>query len=673
MDKKQYKKFINSGESVYFMAHQSSLIDWHQWGQEAMEKARNENKLLFLHIGYIACHWCINKTSSSLEHNADIANFLNKNFVPVLIDRDERPDLERYYANLIQEVDQFSNWPIICFTLYDGTPVFGTVYLNPGQLLEIAEDVHKSFTEDPFNVLEVAESLGASFSPVENFSKKDTCAFSEKDLHIIVEPWKRKFDKKNGGTLYSPKYPLVIGKEFLLEYAYYFNDEVVFDHIKLTLDKMANGAIYDQLNGGFFHYTTDAEWKHPFFEKQLIDNSVAVMLYARAHLYMPSPTYKKVIEETLQFIMRHMLAVDGGFYTSIKADPIGREELFYTWTADELNKILGEDAGLAIKYYGLEHQEKSNTRHALFINSTVQELSAAYSLSESVVEEKLASIKKKLIWIFNQRTVVNADDKVITSVNAMAANAYIAGYRVLKYEEYILFATETLRYIKANLMTEEGKLWHFIRNGKVEGDGFLDDYAGAIDAFINMYFIDGDEEWIFSAKRLMDYAIANFFDPKIKMFLYCERKKEYEKMQTLPVADSTYPSAGSLMLHGLASLGMLFADESYHIMVRQLMSSIKGQLSGAGPYCANWVRLIFCLLKPHRLIVIVGPEAEEKATHYLSYSRTDIDVVFITKEPRLPLFKDIHYNPNETTYYLYEQGHFKGQIADVDKIESILA
>lgn len=672
VDKEQYKRFISSGESFYFLMHQASLIDWYQWGQEAMDKAKSENKLLFLHIGHIACHWCINKTNLSLEHNANVASFINENFIPILIDKDERPDIERYYSNIIQEVDQFSNWPITCFTLYDGTPVFGTTYLTPDHLLEIAKNIHKSFIEDPLNVLEVANDLNDSLIPTCNPPKREEYSFSEKDIHIIVEPWKRKFDKKNGGTLYPPKYPLAIGKEFLLEYAYHFNDEEVLDHLKLTLDKMANGAIYDHLNGGFFHYTKDAAWKHPFFEKQLADSAMSVTLYAKAQQYIPSPTYRKVVEETLQFSMRHLLAIDGGFHTSIQANPIGREELFYTWTEDEFKEILGDDAKLGIKYYGLKRYGKSSYRNALYISSAISDLCEEFALSENVILEKLTNIKERLIQAFNQRTIVNSDDKVITAVNATIAGAYIAGYRVLGYEEYLLFASETLRYIKTHLMTEEGKLCHFIRNGKIEGDGFLDDYANTIDAFINMYFIDGDEQWIFDAKQLVDYTIANFFDPAFKMFLYCEKGDKYNKVQTMPVADGAYPSAGSVMLHCLASLSIFFKDEGYYTIVKQLMYNIKDQLPGSGPYCANWARLLFCLIKPHHLIAIVGPKSEEIATEYMANYRTNLSIAFIKKDSKLPLFQDISYNPNETVFYLYEQGQFKEKIADIKALDSLI-
>lgn len=671
-NKEQYIQSINPEESVYFLMHKSSLIDWHQWGSEAMEKAKDEDKLLFIHIGYVACQWCVSKTSLNFEYNKNVADFINENFVPILVDKDERPDLDRYYSGIIQEVDQLSNWPIICFTLNDGTPVFGTTYLTPDHLLEVAKNVLQTFIDDPLDVLEVAKDVSESLSPANISPKAADCSFTEKDIHIIVEPWKRKFDKKNGGTLYPPKYPLVTGKEFLLEYAYHYNDKDVLDHIKLSLDNMATGAILDHLNGAFFHYTKDAAWRYPIFEKQLIDNAVSVSLYAKAQQYMPSALYKKFIEETLQFIMRHLLAVDGGFHTSIQADILGREELLYTWTVDEFNELLGDDAKLAISYYGLKRYGKESYRNALYINSTIPQLSKEFGLREEVVEEKLAAVKATLIQAFNKRTFIAPDDKVIASANAMAANAYISGYRVLGYEEYLLFAGETLSYIKSHLMSPEGKLCHFIRNGKAEGDGFLDDYAHTIDAFINMYLIDGEEQWIFEAKRLADYAITHFFDPDLKMFLYCERIEMYSKVQTMPVVDLAFPSAGSVMLHCLAALQLFFVEESYDAMVRQMMCNIKDQLPGSGPYCANWARLLFSLVKPHRLIVLTGPKAEEVATQYFSYFYTNINIAFLKKQSSLPLFKDIPSDTEQTTYHLFEWGKYVESGTDLNTISNLL-
>ncbi|MDR0660790.1 MAG: DUF255 domain-containing protein [Prevotellaceae bacterium] len=634
--------------------------------------ARVENKLLFIHIGYIACHWCVSKTRLSFEYNDEVADFINQNFIPILIDKDERPDLERYYSNIVQEVDQLSNWSITSFALFDGTPVFGTTYLSPEHLLEVAENVLNTFKDDPLNVLEVAKDLSDSLIPTCPQSGNEEYSFSERDIHIIVEPWKRKFDKKNGRTLYPPEYPLAIGKEFLLEYAYHFNDEVVLKHIKLTLDKMAEGGLYDHINGGFFHYTKDAAWRCPFYEKQLMDNAVSINLCAKAQQYIPSPLYKKFIEETLQFSMRHLLAIDGGFHSSIQADPLGRESSFYTWTIDEFEQVLGDDAKLAIKYYGLKRHGSNDYRNTLYVSSTIKELSNEFSLSEKDVEKNLANIRAKLIKAFNSRAFINPDDKVITSANAMIAKAYISGYRVLGYEEYLLFANETLNYIRTRLMTDDGRLVHFIRNGKVEGEGLLDDYAHTIDAFINMYLVDGNEQWIFNAKLLADYTISKFFDPEIKMFLNCERNEKNSKIQTMPVADGAFPSGGSVMLHCLAALGLLFQDGEYKTKVKQLMYNMKDQLPGSGPYCANWTRLLFCFVKPHHLIAIVVPKAEGIATKYLSRYHTDTDIVFINKESKLPLFAHIQYNPNATEFYLYEKGVFKKKLSDLEELESLL-
>ncbi len=672
IDKKQYKKIIDLEESTYYLMHKDSLVSWYPWGPEVVEKAKDENKLLFIHIGYIACHWCISKTNLNFEYNREVANFINDNFVPVLVDKDERPDLDRYYSSIVQEVNQLSSWPIICFTLSDGTPVYGTAYLTPDHLLDVAKNVLKTFSNDPLNFLEVAKDLSESLSPANILPKNEDCSFSEKDIHIIVEPWKRKFDKKNGGTLSPPKYPLASGKEFLLEYAYHYNDMDVLNHVKLTLDKMANGAIYDHLNGGFFRYAKDAAWRYPIFEKQVVDNAVSVSLYAKAQQYIPSSFYKKVVEDILQFIMRHMLAIDGGFHTSIQADIIGREEFFYTWTIDEFKEILGDDAKLAMNYYGLKHYGNKPYRNALYIGSTIPKLGKEFGLSENVVEEKLAAIKIKLAQTFNRRIFIDSDDKVIASVNAIIANAYISGYKILGYEEYLLFASETLSYIRTRLMSPKGKINRFIRNGKVEGDGFLDDYAHTIDAFINMYLIDGDEQWIFDAKRLADYAITNFFDPELKMFLFCEKGEKYSKVQSMPVADGAFPSAGSVMLHCLAALQLVFEEESYLIMVRQMMCNIKDQLPGSGPYCANWARLLFRMVNLHQLVVIAGPDAEEIAAKYFPYYHPNVDVVFLKQKSNLPLFKNIPYEADRTTFYIYRQNQLEEKGTDLSRLNSLL-
>ncbi len=656
--------------SPYFQQHASDLVAWYPWCSTALEKAEKDNKLLFISIGYTACHWCKKMALQCFVKNEKIADILNNHFVPILVDKDERPDLDHFYSNAIQLLNENSGWPISCFALSDGTPVFGSTYITPDQLLNIAESLLETYLIEPQKVKDVAKELGEGLSLMRVQQRERANEISKKDIRLIAEPWKRKFDPIYGGTSRPPKFPLAGGKDFLLDFAYYFNDQQVRDHVVLTLDNMAKGGIYDQLHGGFFRYTTDIAWRKPHFEKMMAENALLVSLYSKGFQLTGSPLYRKVIEETLMFCIRELSSFDGGFYTSLAGGDGIVPGAFYTWTANEFDEVLGEDSPLAMSYYGLAAQENSNEQNTLFINTDEVSLAEHYGLSEGEVKHKLATIREKLIARSRERVVPYADDKMVTAINALTAIAFMDAYKSLNNDEYFFMAEETLHFIKNNLMTKDGGLVCYKRCEETRGDGFLDDYAYTALAFTMMYAITGKEQWLHDSKLLVDKAIVDFYDESTGMFFLCPKGKGDKRMQTMPIADGALPSACSVMARELSSISIFYNEQKYGEMAKQMMYNMKPQMAGSGPYCASWARLFFRYVFKQYAVAIVGAQADEFRSK-LSYPyRPDVFIFCLDKTSSLPYFEHIQKTDRVTEAFFFERDRLVGRF---DKPEELSA
>ena len=399
-------------------------------GEEALEKARKENKLIIVSIGYSACHWCHVMEKESFE-DEQVARFMNDNFVAIKVDREERPDIDQVYMNAVQLISGNGGWPLNCITLPDGRPIYGGTYFPKKQWLDILNQVSDFVKQNPDKAEQQATLLtqGINTSEIITFNS-DVGEYGKNDLDNIFQTWQKSIDYSNGGYNRAPKFPMPIGYQFLLYYHYLTQNKDALKAVTVTLRKMAEGGIYDQIGGGFARYSTDAFWKVPHFEKMLYDNAQLVSLYSAAYQLIKDPMYKIIVEETLGFIERELTSEKGGFYSSLDADSEGEEGKYYVWTQGEIRKILGDESDFIFDYYGVkENGNWEKGQNILLKKTSDNKIAEKYKISQEEVNKRVVQAKGMLLSERSHRIPPGLDDKILTSWNALMIKAYVDAYR----------------------------------------------------------------------------------------------------------------------------------------------------------------------------------------------------------------------------------------------------
>ena len=474
--------------SPYLLQHAHNPVTWYPWGKEALDKAQNENKLIIVSIGYAACHWCHVMEHESFE-NEEVAEFMNDNFVAIKVDREERPDIDQVYMNAVQLITGSGGWPLNCIALPDGRPIHGGTYFPKEQWLEMLSLVLDFVKENPDKVEQHAEALTQGVQSADMISVNTGVAeFVLTDLSAVFTLWKNDIDYINGGHKRAPKFPLPVGYQFLLHYNYIDPNADALQAVTTTLNRIADGGIYDQIGGGFARYSIDTYWKVPHFEKMLYDNAQLVSLYSTAYQQSKNPKYKIIVTETLDFIQREMTSKEDGFYSSLDADSDGEEGKFYVWTKNELENVLGDKADLIIDYYNVtETVNWEDGKNILFLSASEKEIADRNKITESQLTKRVLEAKQILLEERNRRIRPGLDDKILTSWNALMLKAYVDAYRVFDNKEYLETALKNAEFLLTKIKSADNRLNRNYKNGKATINAFLDDYAFTIDAFIALY------------------------------------------------------------------------------------------------------------------------------------------------------------------------------------------
>jgi uncharacterized protein YyaL (SSP411 family) len=610
---------LTNSTSPYLLQHANNPVNWFPWGAEALQKAKAENKLILVSIGYSACHWCHVMEHESFE-DKEVAEVMNEHFVCIKVDREERPDIDQIYMSAVQLMTGRGGWPLNCICLPDQRPIYGGTYFKKNDWTGLLQNLADFWESKPKEAEDYAVKLTEGIVQYENISfVAEQNENTKADLAAIVQPWKQYFDFEEGGMGRSPKFPMPNNWQFLMRYAHLMKDEAAQVIVGLTLDKMAKGGIYDHIGGGFARYSVDGRWHVPHFEKMLYDNAQLISLYSEAYTCIGDEQYRKVVAETITFIERELTSPEFGFYSALDADSEGVEGKFYTFDLEEVQAILGGDAELFNIYYNITADGNWEEEHTnIFFKSDDDAVMAEkLGLPVDAMLEKIVLLKEKVLASRSKRVRPGLDYKILASWNGLMLKGLCDAYRAFDEPKYLEMAKKNAAFIQYNLITLSGKITRVYDNtdsaGKLEiAVAFLDDYALIIEAFISLYEVTFDEQWLQTAKKLTNLTINHFHDETTGMFYYTPKDGEALIARKFEVMDSVIPSSNSVMARNLHKLGLLFDEEQYFELSAQMLRNVKKQMAKYGSAYSNWAMLLLDDVVGVYEIAITGAGAEEK-------------------------------------------------------------
>lgn len=640
-----------NASSPYLLQHAYNPVHWYEWGTEALEKAKAENKLILVSIGYSACHWCHVMERESFE-NHEVAEVMNQHFVCIKVDREERPDIDQIYMYAIQLMTGSGGWPLNCICLPDQRPIYGGTYFRKNDWINILENVAALWANEPDKAIQYADRLTSGIKDSEKTipSPKEE-EYTEQHLTEIIEPWKRHFDIGFGGYNRAPKFPLPNNWAFLLRYGFLKDDESVFTAVCHTLEEMSRGGIYDQIGGGFARYSVDDKWHVPHFEKMLYDNAQLISLYIEAYQCTKFDSFKQTAVESIDWVFKEMTSPDGLFYSALDADSEGVEGKFYVWDRQEFDSILGDDSVLLAGYFNVTPDGNWEEEQTNILRKTIadDDLIEKYGIDAVTLYDKVQSAKAKLIEVRDKRIRPGLDDKCLTAWNGMMIKALADAATVLNHKLYYSKAAAAAKFILKNVKTKNGGLYRNFKNGKASITGFLDDYAFLIEALIGLYEYDFEEYWLTEAKALADYVITNFSDSDSPMFFYTSAESESLIARKHEIMDNVIPASNSTMAQNLKKLGLLFDVEAYIIKADEMLAAIFPKIKTYGSAYSNWAIQLLNKIQGINEIAIVGLETDaiklELSNHYIPNK-----ITLGGTKSNLPLLKGKQ--SNETKVYI---------------------
>ena len=591
--------------SPYLLQHAHNPVNWYPWGDAAFEKAKTEDKLILISVGYSACHWCHVMEEESFEDSA-VAAFMNEHFVCIKVDREERPDVDQIYMNAVQLMTGSGGWPLNCFALPDRRPVYGGTYFPKNNWMELLQNLSLTYEKDKASFEKYADNLTNGIQQSELITvATENSAVDIKVLDKMVEKWEGSFDKKHGGPNRSPKFPIPNNYKFLMQFGHLKNNQDVLKHVDLTLNQMALGGIYDQIGGGFARYSTDIKWKVPHFEKMLYDNGQLLSLYSQAFQRTKNPIYKETVYQTIGWLKREMTTKNGAFYSALDADSEGEEGKYYVWSTDELKSVLSpEEYDFAKTYYNVNAKGKWEGNYILLRDENTIN-AVGYGAKEKTAKI-IAAVNEKLLKAREERIKPRVDDKVLTAWNAITIAGLVDAAMVFNDDDFKNLAIKNGKFIAENQFKKDGGLWHTHKEGISKIDGFLDDYAFTISAFVKLYELTFNEDWLVKARNLTEYVLLHFKDEKSGMFYFTSNSSESLIVRKMEITDNVIPASNSELANALYDLGTLLDSTSYRETAVQMLCNMQNSMPEYPTSYSNWAILSMKIGMPYYEIAVTG-------------------------------------------------------------------
>jgi uncharacterized protein YyaL (SSP411 family) len=645
-----------SETSPYLLQHANNPVHWKAWNKESLALAQKNNKLIIISIGYSACHWCHVMEHESFENN-EVAETMNQYFINIKVDREERPDVDAIYMKAIQIMTGRGGWPLNMVALPDGRPVWGGTYFRKDEWISTLEKLQHIYQSSPEKMIEYAEKLQFGINSL-NFSNTEITSdlLNQNCIEPLIEKWKKSFDWDFGGMARAPKFMMPNNYKFILRYGHQENKQDLLDFVNLTLTKMAFGGLFDTVDGGFSRYSVDMKWHVPHFEKMLYDNGQLISLYADAYKLTQNPLYKEVIEKTLQFVSRELINNENGFYCALDADSLDQnghleEGAFYVWNQSNLEKIINEDFHLFSQVFNVnEFGYWENNNYVLIQNQDLETIAKSNKIKLSALQNKKKNWEKLLFNEREKRSKPRLDDKSLTSWNALMLKGYIDAFKALGDEKYLEIATKNAHFIIDKLLLPEGNLLHNYKNGNANINGYLEDYCFVIEAFISLYEVTIDEEWLRISKQLTDYCFDHFYDETAQFFSFTSKNDEPLIANHFETEDNVIPASNSVMANNLFQLSVYFQNQYYESICMKMLKKIIPNIDYPSAY-SNWLNVLLNYSEQQKELGVCGEMALEYLSKINREYRPNLLVAGANKISELPFLKD-RYVENKMLFYV---------------------
>lgn len=673
--------------SLYLKQHANNPVDWYPWGPEALARAKQFDRPIFLSIGYSACHWCHVMEHESFEDEATAA-LMNEHFVCIKVDREERPDLDTIYMNSLQVLTrEGGGWPLSVFLTPDLTPFYAGTYYPPDDryaphrpsFKKLLSAIHDAWVNRRDHVKEVGHNVAGYLQNMSDLKPCDT-PLSPELLSGALASLRQSFDPTHGGFGMAPKFPHALELKLLLRLARRFDDKTALHMVRHTLEKMARGGMYDQIGGGFARYSVDEKWLVPHFEKMLYDNALLVTAYAEAWQVTRDPLYKQIAIETMEYVMEEMTAPGGAFYSAQDADSEGEEGKFYVWSEKELREVLGPGlAEFAAKVWGVSASGNFEGHNILFRARSDEEDAKALGLSLNDFLTKLDDAKRSLYEVRSKRVWPGRDQKILTAWNGLMISAFAKAGAAFGDDRYVDAAVNAADWLLKHVRDASGRLFRTASaDGAAKLKGYLEDYSFLADALVSLYEATFDSKYLRAASELADMMLKYFADPKAPGFYFVADDHEELIARTKDLHDGSTPSGNAVAVTVLLRLAKLLDRRDFAAKAEETLRGYRETMADHPAAAGQMLIALDFYLGPVQEIAVVGRMSDSDTRFAIGVIRKAFrpNQVIAFHDPSsgiapdfIPLLKEKSMVDGKVTVYVCENFACQAPLVGVEAVE----
>ena len=638
--------------SAYLLQHAKNPINWQRWDKKLYNTNNTDNKLLVVSIGYSSCHWCHVMEKETFE-DSGVASFMNQKFISIKVDREENPEIDNIYMTATQMMTGRGGWPLNVVCLPDGRPIYGGTYHTKEQWLEVLGKIQKVYKNDKKKLYGIAEKVEKGIQEVNRFEyTEEEADFKPQLLQNEIKIWTSQWDMINGGEKQNQKFITPTKFNYIQQYQHLNEDTKIKAYFKNTLENIANSGIVDHLEGGFYRYTVDPEWKIPHFEKMLYDNAQLLSLYANAYKELKTPLFKSTVYKTFDFLQKRMENTEGGYFSAIDADNEQGEGRYYMFNIDEIKKAAGQDLSIILDYYRIELDKPiEDSFYHLRKTNDFNTFLKKYSITNDQLVEKHQKWESQFEELKEKREFPLTDKKIITSWNAQMVSGLLNSFEAFGDKQFLNQAQRTYSFLRENLISG-AELMHTFQANKAKMEANLEDYAFMIRAALGLYQNTGNVDYLEQADELTENAINNFETTKNPFFTFTKNPVMFSEI--ISVNDNVIPSANAIMAENLWTLGHLLEKKKYSAKAKKMLDIMTPYFNeGRGSDYSQWAQLITKEAFSYKEVVIVGPEAQNTNREIQQNYLPNVLFQISDKPSELPLLKDRFFK-KETLIYVCE-------------------